>query len=66
MAMTTQSMNQSQPKEDPTGEMRLDSEGKGYWHSFKNDKKKKIVEEPKVEEPKVEEEEVHAPKRGRK
>jgi len=50
--MTT-SMNNTAKEEAPTGELRKDSEGKGYWHSYKNDKKKKKVEEVTVEEVKA-------------
>ncbi len=29
------------------GEVRLDHEGKGYWHKFKKEKVEEKVEEPK-------------------
>ena len=40
---------------DPSGEVRLDSEGKGYWYSFKKNKKKVSVPEKVVqkEEPEL-------------
>ena len=62
MAFTTKSMNKTAKEEAPKGEMRLDDKGRGYWYSFKKDKKK--TEEPKVEEPKVET--VQAPRRRTK
>jgi hypothetical protein len=46
MALTTQTMERDAPEEEPTGEVRVNSEGKGFWYSYAKHKK---VEEIKTE-----------------
>lgn len=51
MALMANSIPNKAKEEKKDGELRLDAEGKGYWHSFKKEKKEEAKEEKK-EEPK--------------
>lgn len=70
MVLNTQSLNQQKAEEpEKTGEMRIDAEGRGYWHSFKKDKVAPVVPAPVkavVEEKPVEKAEPSKKQKGKK